>query len=202
MVGSTLAELPHGREGGNQFAAAAAQLRALRPDLAIESVRGNLDTRLRKLDEGQYDAIVLAAAACGGWAGRTASPRSCRPEVMCPAVGQGALAIETRDDGGAGARDLRAAGSCRDARRGDGGAARAGGAGRRLPGADRRARHGRRTDTLHLLGGGGLARRHASHARRARRRRWLMRERSAANWARTAGERRARDSGSGLRHAG
>ena len=73
-----------------------AQLRNLRPDLAIESVRGNLDTRLRKLDEGQYDAILLAAAGLKrlGWGGRIAEILP--PSVMCPAVGQGALAIETR----------------------------------------------------------------------------------------------------------
>ena len=66
------------------------------PDLTIESVRGNLDTRLRKLDEGQYDAIVLAAAGLKrlGWADRIAEILPA--EVMCPAVGQGALAIETR----------------------------------------------------------------------------------------------------------
>jgi hydroxymethylbilane synthase len=64
-------------------------------------LRGNVDTRLRKLDEGQFDAIVLAAAGLRrlGWQDRI---RELIPaEIMCPAVGQGALAIETRDDGGA-----------------------------------------------------------------------------------------------------
>jgi hydroxymethylbilane synthase len=77
----------------------AAQLRRLRPDLVVESVRGNLDTRLRKLDEGRYDAILLAAAGLQrlGWAGRIAEILP--PEVMCPAVGQGALALETRAAG-------------------------------------------------------------------------------------------------------
>ena len=76
-----------------------AQLRAVRPDLALESVRGNLDTRLRKLAAGQYSALVLAAAGLTrlGWADRIAEYLS--PEVMCPAVGQGALAIETRGQG-------------------------------------------------------------------------------------------------------
>jgi hydroxymethylbilane synthase len=62
-------------------------------------LRGNLDTRLRKLDEGQYDAIILAAAGLRrlGWADRI---QELIPiEIMCPAVGQGALAIETRNDG-------------------------------------------------------------------------------------------------------
>ncbi len=77
----------------------AAQLRKLRPDLVIESVRGNLDTRLRKLDEGQYDAILLAAAGLKrlGWGDRIAEILPA--EMMCPAVGQGALAIETRASG-------------------------------------------------------------------------------------------------------
>ncbi len=62
MVGKRLAELPRGARVGTSSLRRAAQLRKLRPDLVVESVRGNLDTRLRKLDEGQYDAIVLAAA--------------------------------------------------------------------------------------------------------------------------------------------
>ena len=72
--------------------------------LVIENLRGNVDTRLRKLDEGQYDAIVLAAAGLRrlGWADRIRE--LIEPEVMCPAAGQGALAIETRDDGGAATR--------------------------------------------------------------------------------------------------
>ena len=76
-----------------------AQLRRYRPDLKVESIRGNIDTRLRKLDEGQYDAIVLAAAGLRrlGWNDRVAEVLA--PEVMCPAVGQGTLAIETRTEG-------------------------------------------------------------------------------------------------------
>jgi len=64
-----------------------------------ENLRGNVDTRLRKLDEGHYDAIVLAAAGLRrlGWADRIRELID--PDVMCPAAGQGALAIETRDDG-------------------------------------------------------------------------------------------------------
>ena len=95
IVGRPLADLPKGATLGTSSLRRAAQLRKLRPDLKIESVRGNLDTRLRKLDEGQYDAIVLAAAGLKrlGWADRIAEILS--PEVVCPAVGQGALAIET-----------------------------------------------------------------------------------------------------------
>src|SRR5262245_51263025 len=97
IVGKRLDELAPGAKVGTSSLRRAAQLRKLRPDLLIESVRGNLDTRLRKLDEGQYDAIVLAAAGLKrlGWADRIAE--LFEPSVMCPAVGQGALAVETRN---------------------------------------------------------------------------------------------------------
>jgi hydroxymethylbilane synthase len=96
LIGKTLAELPLGAKVGTSSLRRSAQLKKLRPDLVIESIRGNLDTRLRKLDEGQYDAILLAAAGMKrlGWAARIAEILP--PELMCPAVGQGALAIETR----------------------------------------------------------------------------------------------------------
>jgi hydroxymethylbilane synthase len=96
VVGRKLAELPRGARVGTSSLRRTAQLRQLRPDLQVESVRGNLDTRLRKLDEGQYDAILLAAAGLKrlGWGDRIAEILA--PEQMCPAVGQGALAIETR----------------------------------------------------------------------------------------------------------
>jgi hydroxymethylbilane synthase len=99
IVGRRLADLPPGAKVGTSSLRRAAQLRKLRPDLAVESVRGNLDTRLRKLDEGQYDAILLAAAGLKrlGWADRIAEILP--PETMCPAVGQGALAVETRSTG-------------------------------------------------------------------------------------------------------
>jgi len=99
MVGACLNDLPRGAKVGTSSLRRAAQLRVARPDLEIESVRGNLDTRVRKLDEGQYRAIVLAAAGLTrlGWAHRIAEILS--PEVMCPAVGQGALAVETRAEG-------------------------------------------------------------------------------------------------------
>ncbi len=100
MVGKKLAELPGGAKVGTSSLRRAAQLRAAYPDLVIETIRGNLDTRLRKLDEGQFDAIVLAAAGLRrlGWADRIAE---LLPEnIICPAVGQGALAVQTRDDEG------------------------------------------------------------------------------------------------------
>jgi hydroxymethylbilane synthase len=99
IVGKPLDELPRGARVGTSSLRRSAQLRKLRPDLQIESVRGNLDTRLRKLDEGQYDAILLAAAGLKrlGWGNRIAEILS--PEKMCSAVGQGALAIETKPAG-------------------------------------------------------------------------------------------------------
>jgi hydroxymethylbilane synthase len=93
--GMRLADLPKGAKVGTSSLRRAAQLRNLRPDLRIEPVRGNLDTRLRKLDQGHYDAIVLAVAGLNrlGWQDRIAEIIS--PDIVCPAVGQGALAIET-----------------------------------------------------------------------------------------------------------
>ncbi|HLK50858.1 MAG TPA: hydroxymethylbilane synthase [Bryobacteraceae bacterium] len=99
IVGRRLADLPPGARVGTSSLRRAAQLRQLRPDLEIETIRGNVDTRLRKLDEGRYDAIVLAAAGLKrlGWSDRIAELLPA--DVMCSAVGQGALAIETRAEG-------------------------------------------------------------------------------------------------------
>jgi len=74
-----------------------AQLRAVRPDLVIEPIRGNVDTRLRKLAEGQYSAIILAAAGLIRLGYGSQITEHLNHELMLPAVGQGALAIETRD---------------------------------------------------------------------------------------------------------
>lgn len=101
-IGKPLAQMKAGGRVGTSSLRRSAQLKALRPDLVIENLRGNVDTRLRKLDEGQYDAIVLAASGLKrlGWNDRI--QELIDPDVMCPAVGQGSLAIETRDDGGVG----------------------------------------------------------------------------------------------------
>lgn len=99
LIGKPLAELGKGSKVGTSSLRRSAQLHALGRGIVTETLRGNVDTRLRKLDEGQYDAILLAAAGLRrlGWAERI---RELIPvEIMCPAVGQGALAIETRDDG-------------------------------------------------------------------------------------------------------
>jgi hydroxymethylbilane synthase len=95
---ATLAELPQGAVVGTSSLRRVVQLMAHRPDLQIEPLRGNLDTRLRKLDEGGFDAIVLAAAGLKRL-GLAARIRACfDPEVMIPAAGQGALGIEIRSD--------------------------------------------------------------------------------------------------------
>ncbi len=100
LIGATLDQLRDGTRVGTSSLRRAAQLHALGRSLKIDNLRGNVDTRLRKLDEGQYDAIVLAAAGLRrlGWENRITE--LIPVEIMCPAVGQGALAIETRDDGG------------------------------------------------------------------------------------------------------
>jgi hydroxymethylbilane synthase len=96
LVAKKLADLPAGAKVGTSSLRRAAQLRHLRPDLVVEDIRGNIDTRLRKLDEGLYDAILLASAGLQrmGWQDRIAETLD--PQVMAPAVGQGALAIEIR----------------------------------------------------------------------------------------------------------
>ena len=93
-----LADLPPGATVGTSSLRRLVLLRAQRPDLKIEPLRGNLDTRLRKLDEGQYDAIVLAAAGLIrlGLADRIRTAFDVA--VMLPAAGQGALGIEVRTD--------------------------------------------------------------------------------------------------------
>ncbi len=95
---ASLAELPQGAVVGTSSLRRVVLLRSLRPDLKIEPLRGNLDTRLRKLDEGQYDAIVLAAAGLKrlGLGGRIRA--TFEPADMLPAAGQGALGIEVRAD--------------------------------------------------------------------------------------------------------
>ena len=102
----SLPELPLGAVVGTSSLRRAAQLLGLRPDLRIEPLRGNLDTRLRKLDEGHYDAIVLAAAGLKrlGLGARIAALFD--TAQMTPAAGQGALGIEIRDDAAELARTL------------------------------------------------------------------------------------------------
>lgn len=89
-------ELPNGARVGTSSLRRQAQLKALRPDLRVFPLRGNVDTRLRKLEAGEYDAIILAAAGLNRL-GKTSLVKQVIPaEIMCPAAGQGALGIEIR----------------------------------------------------------------------------------------------------------
>ena len=94
----SFASLPQGATLGTSSLRRQAQILAARRDLVIRPVRGNVDTRLRKLDSGEYDAIVLASAGLHrlGYDNRITEHLS--EELVLPAVGQGALAIETRSD--------------------------------------------------------------------------------------------------------
>ena len=89
--------LPKGAKVGTSSLRRQAQLKAFRPDLQIHPLRGNVDTRVRKLEEGEYDGIVLAAAGLTRL-GKTQLVKEYLPaEFMCPAAGQGALGIEIRE---------------------------------------------------------------------------------------------------------
>jgi len=93
---ASLEELPQEALVGTSSLRRQAQLKALRPDLEIHPLRGNVDTRLRKLEAGEYDAVILAAAGVRRL-GKTDFVRQViAPEILCPAAGQGALAIEIR----------------------------------------------------------------------------------------------------------
>jgi len=92
----SIEELPRGARVGTSSLRRQAQLKAVRPDLDVHPLRGNVDTRLRRLEAGEYDAIVLAAAGLNRL-GKTELIRQIIPaEMMCPAAGQGALGIEIR----------------------------------------------------------------------------------------------------------
>ncbi|WP_046116025.1 hydroxymethylbilane synthase [Aquincola tertiaricarbonis] len=90
--------LPHGARVGTSSLRRVAQLSARRPDLVIEPLRGNLDTRLRKLDEGQFDAIVLAAAGLMRLDLESRIRARFDTRHMIPCAGQGALGIEVREE--------------------------------------------------------------------------------------------------------
>lgn len=95
---ASLEALPQGAVVGTSSLRRQVLLRALRPDLRIEPLRGNVNTRLRKLDEGQYDAIVLAAAGLKRLGLGDRIRAIFEPTQMLPAAGQGALGIEIRSD--------------------------------------------------------------------------------------------------------
>ena len=95
---ASIAELPLGAVVGTSSLRRLVLLKALRPDLKIAPLRGNLDTRLRKLDAGDYDAIVLAAAGLKRLGMDSRIRTTFEPDDMLPAAGQGALGIEVRSD--------------------------------------------------------------------------------------------------------
>ena len=97
-TGVSLMELPTGAVVGTSSLRRAAQLAALRPDLEIRSIRGNVDTRIRKVEEGEFDAVVLAAAGVRRLGLEQAVTEWLSEETMLPAPGQGALAVQCRAD--------------------------------------------------------------------------------------------------------
>ena len=100
LIGHPLKEMPEGAKVGTGSLRRSSQLRRLRPDVKVVEIRGNVETRLKKLDTAKYDALLLAAAGLHrlGLADRIAE--TLEPAVMCPAVGQGIIAtvIRAKDD--------------------------------------------------------------------------------------------------------
>ena len=96
LVGSTIANLRQGARVGTSSLRRQAQLRHVRPDLDLRDLRGNVDTRLRKVESGEYEAVVVSKAGLDrlGFSKRISEVLS--PEVCMPAVGQGAIAVECR----------------------------------------------------------------------------------------------------------
>jgi hydroxymethylbilane synthase len=103
---SKIEDLPKGARVGTSSLRRQAQLKALRPDLDIHPLRGNVDTRLRKLEQAEYDAIILASAGLKRLGKIELIQQIIPPEVMCPAAGQGALGIEIREGDAAARRQL------------------------------------------------------------------------------------------------
>jgi hydroxymethylbilane synthase len=103
---NSIKELPKRARVGTSSLRRQAQLKALRPDLDIQPLRGNVDTRLRKLEAGDYDAVILAAAGLNRLGKRECIRQVLAAQLMCPAAGQGALAVETRKDDSAVRRHL------------------------------------------------------------------------------------------------
>ena len=98
--GGGLDDLPAGAVVGTSSPRRRALALALRPDLVVEPIRGNVDTRLRKLEDGGFDAVILAAAGLRRLGLAPAHARPLDPEVFVPAVGQGIVAVETRQADG------------------------------------------------------------------------------------------------------
>ncbi|BFQ93425.1 hydroxymethylbilane synthase [Gallibacterium anatis] len=95
---ASLDELPQNAVVGTSSLRRQCQLKALRPDIELKTLRGNVGTRLRKLDEGEYDAIILASAGLIRLGEQQRIRSFIAPEVSLPAVGQGAVGVECRQD--------------------------------------------------------------------------------------------------------
>ena len=96
LVGSTLANLRRGARVGTSSLRRQAQLKHLRPDLDLREIRGNVDTRLRKVESGEYEAVMVAKAGLDRLGLSQRISEVLAPEVCMPAVGQGAIAVECR----------------------------------------------------------------------------------------------------------
>lgn len=96
LVGSTLANLRQGARVGTGSLRRQAQLRHLRPDLDLREMRGNVDTRLRKVESGEYEAVMLSKAGLDRLGLSQRISEVLNPEICMPAVGQGAIAVECR----------------------------------------------------------------------------------------------------------
>ena len=96
LVGSTLANLRQGARVGTSSLRRQAQLRHLRPDLDLRDLRGNVDTRLRKVESGEYEAVMVAKAGLDRLGLSQRISEVLAPEICMPAVGQGAIAVECR----------------------------------------------------------------------------------------------------------
>jgi hydroxymethylbilane synthase len=94
---SKIEDLPKRARVGTSSLRRQAQLKAIRPDLDVHPLRGNVDTRLRKLEQGDYDAIILASAGLKRLGKTELIKQIIAAEIMCPAAGQGALGIEIRE---------------------------------------------------------------------------------------------------------
>lgn len=110
-AGSSLEEVPEGARVGTASLRRRAQLLAAKPDLRVEELHGNVDTRLRKLAEGELDAIVLAAAGLRRLGREGEASFALPAEAMTPAAGQGALVLQAREDD---AESIAAAGAIGD----------------------------------------------------------------------------------------
>ena len=98
LIGKSLSSLRQGARIGSSSLRRQAQLLALRPDLSVVPLRGNVDTRLQKLEEGQYDAIVLACAGLERLGLASLISETFSPDQMLPAAAQGVIGIECRND--------------------------------------------------------------------------------------------------------